>query len=189
MLVDFRNRARTTALFRHECAHLIVARSLGFDTSDIVLSADRGGAGIDLQPSISSLDDAANYLQARLKVLYAGAIAEALQNKQVQSEATKKLLETTASDDFSKIRESMRLLVGISHPNASRDEFQQRLNEAVETLSDASVEIVLANVNLIIDMAVFCMRKLDEATAANDGVPPSELRIAAADIDEFLRDK
>jgi hypothetical protein len=189
MLVDFKNRATTTAIFRHECAHLIVARSLDFVTSDITLSADRGMSGVDVLPLVATLDDVAGFLEARIKVLYAGAIAQALQGKKVQGQATRRLLETTASDDFSKIRELMRLLVGIKYPNASREQFQHRLDEATELLSDQSAKIVLANVDLIIDMAVFCMGKLDEATGANGGLPPEALTIHDEDIDNFLRDK
>jgi hypothetical protein len=187
VIVDFRNRALITAVFRHECAHLIVARSLGFVTGEITLSADRGGSGVDALPSVSSFDEIARFLEARIKVLYAGAIAQALEKR--KGPETKRLLQTTASDDFSKIRELMRLLVGMKHPNASREQLQRALDKTVEVLSDQSAKIVIANVDLIVDMAVFCMGKLDEATAANGGIPPTQLTVAATDIDDFLRDK
>jgi hypothetical protein len=70
--------AQTTTVARHESGHLIVARSLGFPTGDIVLTTTEGGSEIDLYPSLPSLDDVKDFIEARIKVLYAGALAESL---------------------------------------------------------------------------------------------------------------
>ena len=96
VIFDFRNRRQTTSVFRHECGHLIAAKGLGFSTSEIILTSDHGGSGIDLVTSVPTLDDVARFIEARIKVLYAGAIAEALDGKRIQAEATKKFLKTNA---------------------------------------------------------------------------------------------
>jgi hypothetical protein len=104
--------------------------------------------------------------------------------------AAKRLLETTASDDWSKIRELERTLVGLTHPGVARDIFDSQLKKIDASLADQAGTLVNKNANLIQDMLRnFCMPKYETARTANGGKSPEKFIITAAEIDEYLRDK
>jgi hypothetical protein len=108
-----------TDVVRHEFGHLITAKVLGFTTGPIELKEKSAGAQLELNVTHATLEDVATYIEKRIQVLYAGAIAECLnKNNTIDAPATKLKFQTTAADDFSKIREIMRIAVGIRHPDA-----------------------------------------------------------------------
>jgi hypothetical protein len=80
-MMDLNKRAALTATIRHECGHLIIARSLGFSTGGIKLSPTEAGASIDLLLSLKSLDEVLEFIERRVQVLYAGSLAESLNQK------------------------------------------------------------------------------------------------------------
>ena len=96
MTVD---NARAAIVARHESGHLIVARSFGFATGDIKLTTQEGGAVIELQPSLSTLEEAKSFLEKRIVILYAGSLAESLVEKSVDAPKAIKLLNSTAMND------------------------------------------------------------------------------------------
>jgi len=69
---------------QHEMGHYVIARALGFCTGDVSLEiigpidGHRGGATIILPEAIRSIEDLCVYLERRIIVLYAGALAETL---------------------------------------------------------------------------------------------------------------
>jgi hypothetical protein len=178
------------SVLRHECGHLIAARKLGFGTGEITVEPTRGGAGIDLFPSLPDTTSAIDYLRKRVKVLFAGAAAEALDNKKIDQGAAIKLFKTTASDDWSKIRELERTLVGLTHPGTTQEEFMAQLEKIDASLADQAGTLVNKNVALIQDMSRnFCLPKYEAARVANGGRAPAKFTVTTAEIDEYLKDK
>ena len=108
---------------QHEMGHYVVARVLGVPTSDVSLEiigpidGHRGEADVRLAQPLFSLRDVEMYLRRRVKVLYAGALAETLPArapvKQVDNERAIKILRCPgngAEQDYAKVRELIHLL-------------------------------------------------------------------------------
>ena len=141
-------------------------------------------------PSLPDVAATVAYLRKRIKVLFAGATAEALDNKQIDQKAAIKLFETTASDDWSKIRELERTLVGLTYPNATAEVFYDQLKKIDASLADQAGVIVNKNAKLIQDMSRnLCMPKFVAAKAANGGMAPDPFIVTATEIDNFLNGK
>jgi hypothetical protein len=66
----------------HEAGHYMVARVLGFDTGEIYINVDLKGAdgGSIIYPhkSLETLGEVCEYLERRIQVLCAGALAQHL---------------------------------------------------------------------------------------------------------------
>ena len=75
-MIDLNGRGAVTTTIRHECGHLVVARSLGFPTGGIHLSAAEAGASIDLLLSLKTMDEVLEFIERRVQVLYAGSLAD-----------------------------------------------------------------------------------------------------------------
>jgi hypothetical protein len=170
-------------VIRHEFGHLIVAKSLGFQTGKVELLAKNAGAEITLDIPLPTIADVASYIERRIKVLYGGAIAECLRkNNKIDGPSTVAKFNSTAADDFSKIREIMRISVGIRHPQSSKQEFPGYLENAEETLSNEAADIVLQEAELIREMTDFFLDKRRKASPI--GKPPlQQFILTARDID------
>src|SRR5271156_3522275 len=107
-MIDLNGRGAVTTTIRHECGHLVVARSLGFPTGGIHLSAAEAGASIDLLLSLKTMDEVLEFIERRVQVLYAGSLAESLVRKKVQDDVVNKLLMSTAANDFAKMQVVMK---------------------------------------------------------------------------------
>jgi hypothetical protein len=163
---------------RHECGHLIAAKTLGFETGIIRVRTTSAGAELNLLPALTSVYDAVVFIERRVQVLYAGAVAQSLDaNGKVNGPHCIRYLETTASDDFSKIREILRLLVGFKHPGVSYEDFAKHLDEETGRLSEMAGALVEKHVAVIKLLAQFVLTKYDQA-----GRPPN-FELAKADID------
>jgi hypothetical protein len=129
-------RAQLLPVVRHECGHLFVARTLGFPTGGIELWPGReAGAEIELQFSLKSIPDLLEYIEKRVQVLYAGAIAESIQGDSVRPEVAKALLDSpkaAAGHDFAKIKELLRVWAAFAYPDVPREQFLERV-KALET--------------------------------------------------------
>jgi hypothetical protein len=124
--VAVRNRALQIA--HHEMGHYVVARALGFETGGVTLTVSmdlrhQGGASITLVRPISSLDAMKEYLEARIMVLMAGAMAQTLPSKLSAAKRVDKPKATAilkgeqgAEQDYAKIRELVHLLRNITCP-------------------------------------------------------------------------
>jgi hypothetical protein len=122
---------------RHECGHLLLARNLGFPTGGIQLREKTAGAEIDLVLSLRNIEEQLTYLEKRIQVLFAGALAESIRGGQVQGDVAFNLLDSptaSAGHDFAKIKELLRLWVGLRYPNATEKEFGDRLTELKDRL-------------------------------------------------------
>ncbi|MGJ7514727.1 peptidase M41 [Pseudomonas baetica] len=122
-------RDHALQIANHEMGHYVVARALGFGTGDVTLSVSmdlrhKGGASITLARSITSLPAMTAYLEARIMVLYAGAMAQTLpcaqsREKRVDQSKAAAILNGAfgAEKDDAKIRELRQLLRNITYPD------------------------------------------------------------------------
>jgi hypothetical protein len=112
---------------RHEMAHIVTAKSLGFNTGDATLvlySPDGSHLGtsiIDLQLQTSSLSDVADYLERRIIILLAGYLAEPADAQERDAILHRLVSIKSEESDLQKAQELMciRLNIdGISHPSS-----------------------------------------------------------------------
>ncbi|WP_447794858.1 peptidase M41 [Pseudomonas farris] len=133
----------------HEMGHYVVARALGFETGDVTLKVTmglthHGGASITLTRSISSIEAMKEHLEARMMVLFAGAMGQTLPakhspEKRVDKSKAAAILkgEFGAEQDHAKIRELRYLLRNITYPGtdpASSDSIIAELTEINDRL-------------------------------------------------------
>src|SRR6516165_5870327 len=139
---DLSGRGAVSATILHECGHLLAARSLGFPTGGIHLSSTEAGASIDLLLSLKTIDQVLEFIERRVQVLYAGSLAESLVRKKVQDDVANKLLMSTAANDFAKVRELLRMWIGLKHPEVTESKFQEELTQANERLYSKAAKLV-----------------------------------------------
>jgi hypothetical protein len=178
---DLSARGAVTTTILHECGHLLAARSLG----GIHLSPTEAGASIDLLLSLKTIDEVLDFIERRVQVLYAGSLAESLVRKKIQDDVTNKLLMSNAANDFAKVRELLRIWVGLKHPEVTESTFQEKLTQANERLYRKAAKLVEDNADLTIDLAVFVMAERD-AAGKRLGIEPQVFRISKEKIDAFL---
>ena len=169
---------------RHECGHLVIAKALGFKTGAIALAPTQASAELDITPSCPTIADVEDFIERRVMVLYAGAAAQSLQNKTIVPATVIRLLESTAANDWTKIRELVRLLAGIKHPGLSADEFAPKLKEVDDYIANKAGEIVDKHKELILDLTNFFLQQRMAAPKVR-GRPPENFTLAKDDIDSF----
>lgn len=134
-----RQRAREVA--QHEMGHHVMARLMGFTIGEVTVEvADRGahsgGSIIHLAQSLTSIGDVRAYLERRVLVLYAGAMAETLPpghvpEKGVNNERAAEIIHGSlgAEQDHAKAREALHLLRSILHPDTcDADDINEQLS-------------------------------------------------------------
>lgn len=142
---------------QHEVGHYIAARVLGFRTGPISLTvvdfnrAHHATAEITLFCGLRDLQSIEDYLERRITVLYAGALAESLSNGQVDNAlAIESLTKGGAKSDFDKARELIQTLRNIRFPDATIEkEVQANLDALDNQLWNKAVEIVTAESTII----------------------------------------
>ncbi|MET0776169.1 MAG: peptidase M41 [Pseudomonas mandelii] len=152
-------RDRAVQIANHEMGHYVVARALGFETGDVSLTVTmdlrhQAGASITLARSISSIEAMKEHLDARMMVLFAGAMAQSLASKHSSGKRIDKSKaaailkgELGAEQDYAKIRELRHLLRNITYPDtdpASSDRITAELKEITDSLWGRTQTIVEA---------------------------------------------
>jgi hypothetical protein len=158
--------------------HYVVARALGFETGGVTLTVTmdlrhQGGASITLMRPISSLDAMKEYLEARIMVLLAGAMAQTLPVKPAAVKRVDKQKATAilkgehgAEQDYAKIRELVHLLRNIACPDtkltssdritielkAINDRLWFQTQEMVEALAESITGLGTAVVDRMVRM-------------------------------------
>lgn len=146
---------------RHECGHLIVAKSLGFKTGGITVTCKQACAELDIIPSCRNIEEIKDFIERRVIVLYAGAVAQSIYDGEIDSELCIKLLKTTALDDWRKIQEYVRLLAGIEHPGYdAAEDFAPKLKEVDDIIANKAGEAVNFYKELILELTDFFMARL-----------------------------
>jgi hypothetical protein len=160
-------REHAVQIANHEMGHYVVARALGFETGGVSLSVTmdlrhQGGASITLVRSISSIEDMKEHLEARMMVLFAGAMGQALASthspeKRVDKSKATAILkgELGAEQDYAKIRELRHLLRNLAYPDtdpASSDRIAAELKEITERVWFRTQKIVEALADTITEL-------------------------------------
>lgn len=143
---------------QHEMGHYVIARALGFRTGDVSIMITRPNghyatSAITLPEAIESIEDLRVYLERRIIVLYAGALAETLSGpgspeKNVNIDKAREILENPnqgGEQDHAKVRELVHVLRNVSHPSTNlsdEKELQTELNELNGRLFNRAAELV-----------------------------------------------
>ncbi|KAB0496821.1 M50 family metallopeptidase [Pseudomonas moorei] len=169
-------RDRALRIAHHEMGHYVVARSLGFETGGVTLTVTmdlrhKGGATINLVQPIASMDAMKAYLEARIIILLAGAMAQTLPSapvgaKRVDLSEAAAILKGAlgAERDDAKISELRHLLRNITYPDTGltsseciaaelktiNDRLWLRAQEMVEALADTITELGAAVVDRMV---------------------------------------
>lgn len=169
-------RDRALQIAHHEMGHYVVARALGFATGGVRLSVTmdlrhKGGASIMLARPITSMDAMREYLEARMMVLFAGAMGETLSaihstGKRVDKPKAISILNGAlgAEQDYAKIKELQNLLRNLTGSDTDStapervaaelkvitDRVWWRTQEVVEALANTIAELALALVGRMV---------------------------------------
>lgn len=139
-------RERALQIANHEMAHYVIARALGFEAGGVTLTVTmdlrhQGGASISLARSISSMEAMREHLEARMMVLFAGAMGQALVSKHSPDKRVEKSKATAilkgelgAEQDYAKIRELRHLLRNIAYPDT--DPSSDRITAELKEITD-----------------------------------------------------
>lgn len=150
------------SIARHEAGHFVIARVLGFRVNSISIQLDPAygyNAETSVTPceKLSSLEKVTEYLRRRVRVLYAGALAETLSSRASRAigyVAFEQLQRGNATRDYVKIRELAYTLRNIQHSDcdpADDAELTQQINDVENLLREETVELVDRHVVAIID--------------------------------------
>lgn len=160
-------RDHALQIAHHEMGHYVVARALGFETGGVTLTVTmdlrhKGGASISLVRPISSMDAMKEYLEARMMILFAGAMAQTLPSAHARAKRVDKSQAVAilngafgAERDDAKIRELRQLLRNLTYPEtdptacdsvtaelkAINDRLWLRTQEIVEALAGTITEL------------------------------------------------
>jgi hypothetical protein len=92
---------------------------------------------------------------------------------------------STAANDFAKVRELVRMWVGLKYPEVAESTFQEKLTQVNERLYGKAAKLVEDNAGLIDDLTVFVMGEWDTAVKPL-AIGPQVFRISKEKIDAFL---
>jgi hypothetical protein len=142
---------------RHEAGHYVVARALGFKAGDCFLNIigpfdeHTGGSKIELYSPLRTKSEILSYLEKRVQVLYAGALAQSLENGNINNEkAIECVRNHSGRNDYDKARELIQLIRNIRYPETdNEDEVQKNLNDIDGELWNKAADCVLADQNII----------------------------------------
>lgn len=169
-------RDHALQIAHHELGHYVIARALGFATGGVTLSVTMdlrhlGGASITLARPITSTDAMREYLEARMMVLFAGAMGQTLSatrstRTRVDKSKAIAILQGTlgAEQDYAKIKELQNLLRNLTCPGTEftspervtaelkviTDRLWSRTQTVVENLSDTITDLALALVSRMV---------------------------------------
>jgi hypothetical protein len=162
-------RDRALQIAQHEMGHFVVARALGFATGGVTLTVTKdlrhhGGASITLVRPISSMEAMKEYLEARIMVLLAGAMAQTLPSKPSAAKHVHKPQATAilkgeqgAEQDYAKIRELQHLLRNIACPDsdpASSEHITAQLKAMTDRVWGRTQAIIEDQAETISELAV-----------------------------------
>jgi hypothetical protein len=130
----------------HELGHYIVAEALGFQTGNLHIGCFKNGSEINLSVNIKTIEEILSYLEKRVQVLYAGAVAQALNKGKVDETKAKANIDNyECENDYAKARELIRLIRNISFKESfNENEINRQLNEISLGLWEKTITIVEA---------------------------------------------
>lgn len=160
---------RIIRICNHEAGHYIVSRELKFITGGIKVNIKSmhehiSGAGIEpWTPNINNVNNIVEYLERRIKVLYAGVIAEATNKlgKYDSAYALNEWRKRGGKDDYAKIRELVQTLRNIKYPDtAESNKIQNELDKIDTKLIQEAGAIIMDRFELIQGVGDSIYRKI-----------------------------
>ena len=156
--IDAACRNALCKIGQHEAGHHMTARRLGFKTGEITLTVtdDRGGheAGAVILPasSLYGVENILSYLNNRVIVLYAGALAESLERGRPNIDHARACLNEKGGEvDNAKARELIHLIRNIKHPDTqSEEDVQCELDLIADKLWQKTTELVVEDHYIIV---------------------------------------
>lgn len=183
-------RSFALRIVQHELGHFIAGRILGFGFDGMTLmiigplKGHRGEAAIKLAQRVSTLEETKSYLRRRIKVLYAGAPAEALgESLKVNVEEAVNIIKHPglgAAQDYAKVRELVPLLRDLEYPDTDpADDAQVKIElDSIEpALWAEAVELIEAHAAAIKSVAAQFVDRIK--------VPGDKLVITPEDLESF----
>ena len=151
---------------RHELGHYVLARHVEFRTYGVIITAKTplmsagGQAEIGLIRPIRTLADVRAYCEDRIRVLSAGGLAEAMEAGVINHEAAVRSAKATGDNDFTKVREHLRLLHNLEHPDLiDENQVNRELNDSYSRLWNDASQLVVRFSELIEQLADELTRK------------------------------
>ena len=142
---------------KHEAGHYVIARCLGFPVGAISIQItnqsgahDAGSEVILFQP-LTDADAILRYAEKRVQILYAGALAQTLNNSATDHRAAVKYLHSLpGKSDYDKAREMIQLIRNIKYPADTGDpEVQVHLDEIDQSLWVSTNGLVVRETEVI----------------------------------------
>ncbi len=171
MKIQYTDTNRIKRICNHEAGHYIVARELLFITHGIAVQFDpiqghTGHAVIEpWTPNITSITEISVYLERRIKVLFAGAISEAMEvTGEFDADYACRDWKTGGStNDHSKIRELVQTLRNIKYPQTTDEAAAQiELTKIDKDLIQKTFEIVQNRIELIHEIGNMLFQKVKD---------------------------
>jgi len=140
-----------TQLARHEVAHALIAKSLGFTVGEIRIGVSsatgdhEGSSGATSNRHLKTVEDVVQYSEDRIVVLMAGTMAEAESEGEVGRGFDSAFKESWS--DYSKMLDHMQLLANLSGEN-----FQSCFGTSYLRLRARTATIVHENFPLILEV-------------------------------------
>lgn len=169
MKIQQADKNRIKKICTHEAGHYIVARELSFKSHKISATfyfpTGQSGESIieHFTPSINNLKELETYLERRIKVLYAGTIAEAMEeNGDYNSDyALDEWRKGGGMNDYAKIGELTQALRNIRYPETiEKTNAQIELDIIDKGLFKQSATIVYERIELIYGVGDMLLQKV-----------------------------
>jgi hypothetical protein len=150
------------AIARHEMAHIVVAKAMGFSTGEATLvlhspdGSHQGTSLIHLEHSTPLLNDVSTYLARRTIVLLAGYLAEPEEAHERTSDAHLIIKEKIAESDLQKALELIRVKLNIEGSSQ-----QNTVEGALHSLVEQASSIVEKNFGVISSLAQKFAARID----------------------------
>jgi len=141
----------------HEAGHYVVARVLGFKPQSLKLQmvdlngGHIGGSILELSRALLTVDSILKYLEDRIQVLYAGALAQSLSKGKIDDKVAISVLENGGGqNDFAKARELLHVIRNIRFPTSTDEsELQSGLDDINDDLWGRTIALVEKDHELI----------------------------------------
>jgi hypothetical protein len=151
-------RARAVPPARHEFGHYIIAKVLGFEVREVFLRIEpppighSGGSGIKKVKPVAPAEVTA-YLRDRIKVLFAGSLAEALDNGVVNEQEAKRVLHEASGQDNAIAKELIQVICSLNNPPGDEAALQTALTDLENAIWAEAKALVERESGLIVALA------------------------------------
>jgi hypothetical protein len=132
---------------RHEYGHWVIARMLGFKPGEVTLRVlnkeghHEGTSSIDTYRPLARTEEILDYLERRMQILFAGALAEAPDAAMVGDDYVETTCFTSGggAHDAGKIHELIALHINLSQPDGDDPMARAKLYQAMRASAETMV--------------------------------------------------